>query len=726
MDAGLGATSYQVLNRVGSGAYTQVTTASGTSFTVTGLINGTTYQFVVRSVNQYGTSVNSNAVSATPVAPTPTLTPTTTPTPTPTPTTTQLQVQKVEVTYDQLTSKPVRMFIHGANFDNGGAPDVTLGDLPLLIDPNTPPTYSLVVVDLTQPDPNPGTYRLRVSTGSLSGQRSTISVTLGAQGPQGAQDPAGVDGAEGPQGPTGPAGPKGEQGSQGPAGPKGDAGAAGPAGPQGSQGAVGPAGPAGQTGAAGPEGPPGPKGDTGAAGATGPAGPAGAAGAAGPQGPAGPAGPQGAPGDLKFLPSATQTATLADNQQADLIDLQLNGGNNTDLGTSGTRDLISLRVNGTFRINGFPHARDMERFRVDNAGGILSVAGSEEFEGSVPVEGSCARFMWYPGKRAIRAGYVNGTQWDDANVGLYSAAFGYNARASGDYGFAAGQDVVAANSWSTAFGHYSTASGAVSVALGYYAHTNSRQGSFVFSDRSVLDDDNIFTDESFRSANNHTFNVRATGGYYFFTNTGVSTGLRMSHLNSSNASYGSFVWTDRSSNDSITPTAQNQTIFRSDGGYWLYSNAAANAGVTLAPGGGSWNSVSDRNMKANFTAVNPREILRGVLGLPISTWNYKSQATSVRHIGPMAQDFFAAFKLGEGDKTISTIDPDGVALAAIQGLYEIVQEKEQQLTRQGEQIAQQNKLLAEQNAAIAQLAKEVQALKAQRSRPKRKAGRASR
>src|SRR3712207_9014326 len=58
-------------------------------------------------------------------------------------------------------------------------------------------------------------------------------------------------------------------------------------------------------------------------------------------------------------------------------------------------------------------------------------------------------------------------------------------RSSGDYGFAAGQNSVAANSHSIALGNFNTASGAASVALGYYAHTNTRQGSFVFSDRSV-------------------------------------------------------------------------------------------------------------------------------------------------------------------------------------------------------------------------------------------------
>ena len=54
--------------------------------------------------------------------------------------------------------------------------------------------------------------------------------------------------------------------------------------------------------------------------------------------------------------------------------------------------------------------------------------------------------------------------------------------------------------------------------------------------------------------------------------------------------------------------------------------------------------------------------------MPISTWNYKAQTDSVRHMGPMAQDFHAAFGLGVSDKLIDTIDPDGVALAAIQGL----------------------------------------------------------
>jgi hypothetical protein len=63
-------------------------------------------------------------------------------------------------------------------------------------------------------------------------------------------------------------------------------------------------------------------------------------------------------------------------------------------------------------------------------------------------------------------------------------------------------------------------------------------------------------------------------------------------------------------------------------------------------------------------------------GIPITEWNYKTQDPSNRHIGPMAQDFYAAFGLSDDELYISPIDTDGVALAAIQGLYEIVQDLE--------------------------------------------------
>jgi hypothetical protein len=103
------------------------------------------------------------------------------------------------------------------------------------------------------------------------------------------------------------------------------------------------------------------------------------------------------------------------------------------------------------------------------------------------------------------------------------------------------------------------------------------------------------------------------------------------------------------------------------------------SGVELAPGSGSWSSLSDREVKANMAPVDESLILLLLAGLPISTWSYTSQDPSVRHIGPVAQDFSAAFGVGEDDRHISTVDADGVALAAIQGLYQLVQEQNAQI-----------------------------------------------
>lgn len=85
-------------------------------------------------------------------------------------------------------------------------------------------------------------------------------------------------------------------------------------------------------------------------------------------------------------------------------------------------------------------------------------------------------------------------------------------------------------------------------------------------------------------------------------------------------------------------------------------------------------TTSDRNAKENLMPVSPQEVLSKVIALPITTWNFKTMNDG-RHMGPMAQDFFAAFGLGGGDTTITSVDPDGVALAAIQGLNQKLEEQ---------------------------------------------------
>jgi hypothetical protein len=132
---------------------------------------------------------------------------------------------------------------------------------------------------------------------------------------------------------------------------------------------------------------------------------------------------------------------------------------------------------------------------------------------------------------------------------------------------------------------------------------------------------------------------------------------------------GTFVWSDNAGSAALSSTAAYQFLARASGGFYLYSNAAATAGVKLAPGSGAWASLSDRNMKSAILPLDGAAVLDRVVRLPVSAWSYTSER-GVRHVGPMAQDFYAAFKVGEDDRHIATIDEDGVTLAAIKSLYE--------------------------------------------------------
>jgi Chaperone of endosialidase len=88
----------------------------------------------------------------------------------------------------------------------------------------------------------------------------------------------------------------------------------------------------------------------------------------------------------------------------------------------------------------------------------------------------------------------------------------------------------------------------------------------------------------------------------------------------------------------------------------------------------------DRNVKANFSNVNTRQVLERLSCMPIAEWNYKADPTSVHHIGPTSQDFKLAFGLnGDEDERISVVDAQGIALAAIQGLNEKLNTENAQL-----------------------------------------------
>jgi hypothetical protein len=271
------------------------------------------------------------------------------------------------------------------------------------------------------------------------------------------------------------------------------------------------------------------------------------------------------------------------------------------------------------------------RFRVNIDGGALFGGAYDggTSSGGIAAEGAGTRMMWYPQKASFRAGHISGTQWDDANIGYFSVAIGQEVRASGDGGTAFGVRSTAAGSSTFAVGEDNTASGAASVALGYHAHTNARQGSFVFGDRSTVD--------TIRAGVNHSANWRVSGGFRIFTSSNLSTGVTIQ------------------SGASVSNWGQSNSVISTSTGARLGTD-------------GVWYDVSDVNRKHLFAAVSGEDVLLRLRNLPIQSWSYRVDDASVRHIGPTAQDFHAAFQLGSDETTIGGVDSNGVALAAAQAL----------------------------------------------------------
>jgi hypothetical protein len=177
-------------------------------------------------------------------------------------------------------------------------------------------------------------------------------------------------------------------------------------------------------------------------------------------------------------------------------------------------------------------------------------------------------------------------------------------------------------------------------------------------------------------------------------------------------SQGCFVWGDSTDSD-VTCNNSDRFIVRASGGVYFYTNGTLTSGVSVPAGGNAWSAVSDRNLKENFTPMDGQEVLARLAEIPITTWNYKTQDRSIRHMGPVAQDFYAAFELGEDDKHISTVDADGVALAAIQGLYQLLQERETQVASLRSQVTSLRSQVASQQTEIDDLGTRLAALEQQ-------------
>lgn len=168
---------------------------------------------------------------------------------------------------------------------------------------------------------------------------------------------------------------------------------------------------------------------------------------------------------------------------------------------------------------------------------------------------------------------------------------------------------------------------------------------------------------------------------------------------------GTFIWAD-AADASFTSSGPNQFLIRASGGFGLNRNNpahpvhvgtdASNGNGAHVTNGGVWTNASDRSSKRNVDPVDTQDILSKLMSLPVSTWQYHGEPDQVRHLGPMAQDFYAVFDLGHSDTHIGTIDADGVALAAIQGMYLRLQECQGEIQSLKREIAHLKTLMGEE------------------------------
>ena len=149
--------------------------------------------------------------------------------------------------------------------------------------------------------------------------------------------------------------------------------------------------------------------------------------------------------------------------------------------------------------------------------------------------------------------------------------------------------------------------------------------------------------------------------------------------------------------DSVYSGGIAQMVLRADSGIYITNDSGlavydptrlinTSSGAYLSADG-KWTDATVKELKENFTPVDGIELLEKIAALPITEWNYKAEEDQVKHIGPMAQDFYALFGLGNDNKSISTVDPSGVALAGIKQLIAENQKLKELVTRLEERIA---------------------------------------
>ncbi|MCB2408208.1 tail fiber domain-containing protein [Hymenobacter lucidus] len=435
-----------------------------------------------------------------------------------------------------------------------------------------------------------------------------------------------------------------------------------------------------------------------------------------------------------FLPDKARSgngSTTTDNLGNHVATQNLNLNGNKLVGGTTARAIrggLALNGNGLLTVGAPRVAADSTNrygVRLTDIDQDVVITSDQGKGNSTPaVTGAGDRLMWLSYYSAFRAGGVTSDRWNataagssSVAIGNYSAAFGLDNQASSLYSTAFGWNnrmrnsegtLVTGNNNDIVQSFYGLVMGARNSPKGWYnligGYQNKVLGSTLanYSAAAGAYVPNWPPSLSFgqgcysRSSRGNTYTL----GYYARTR----------------GYYGSFVFADMSpildgspsdrQQDSVYSTNYNQFTARFAGGYRLFTTVATRpdpAGVTalgtpmgveLTPGSNAWSVISDSTKKERVVLADGNRFLARINRMRLGSWNYLGQSPdTMRHYGPMAQDFYQAFGhdgVGRsGNQTsINQADFDGVNLIAIQALYRRVLLLETENARQQQQLQQ--------------------------------------
>lgn len=362
------------------------------------------------------------------------------------------------------------------------------------------------------------------------------------------------------------------------------------------------------------------------------------------------------------------------------------GNNNTIsthfIGTRSNNDLLLTTNNSSrYRLTkegGFTNTPENIGFRINSKGVLFDLSGT----GAIPNITNNHFFM----NQAQSAIHIGSPLSDmDTLFGNYSFAFGDNTGTNGSYSTVFGKNTYGDSSLINSITYDAISSFAlgnncktsyVGVAIGYNCratyYRNIAIGKDVISGQTstFLPSAALGIGTNIESSGATAWamgnNISANGHYSTAIGTNASTNFQRA----------SFVYGDFSTTDTVKSFLSDEFVIRADSGFVFYTISDLSMGVTLDHGSGSWNMISNKNLKENITLLNGSDNFQSILTTPVYKWQYINQRTY--HIGPMAQTFNTNFKTGEINNYINSGDLDGVIFGGIKQLKSDIELKDNQ------------------------------------------------